>query len=111
YSMSHDKIDCSAMIGHVKPIANVESLSVNRNRLFRQRRSYHCRNEFLCVLIRTVVIGAVGHSDRQTIRVMICVHEMVRAGLARGIRRVRRIRSALVEWWIFFAEASEDFVG
>jgi len=35
---------------------------------------------------------------------------MIRARLARGVRRVRRIRSALVEWRIFFAEAAEDFV-
>src|SRR5213078_2573832 len=37
HSASHHKIDRDTMIGDVKPVANVETLSVNRNRLLGQR--------------------------------------------------------------------------
>lgn len=55
------------------------------------------RNQFLRELVGPVVVGAVGHDSRHSVGVMEGTHEMVGAGLAGTVWRVRIVLGGLIE--------------
>ena len=47
------------MVLYIKPIADVPSLAIDRNRLVQEGLAYDCRNQFFAVLERAVIVGAI----------------------------------------------------
>ena len=92
-----DRFNCFAMIDHMEPIPNVQTLAIDRNGLLPKAFQNHHRDELFGELIRPVVVRAVGHQDRQAIGVAPGADEMVGRGLARRIGRARIEGGGLAE--------------
>ena len=99
------------MVVDVQPVADVLALAVDRDGLATQALQDDDGDELLGELIRTVVIGAVRHHDRQAVGVHPGAGEVIARGLAGAIRRMRVVRGRLVEGRVRRAEGAEDFVG
>src|SRR5580693_2185983 len=89
--------DRFAVISHIKPVANVLPVSVNRQRFSRVRVQDHKRYQFLRELESPIIIRAVRREHRHSEGVMISTHKMVRSRLRRRVRTIRCIRSCLTE--------------
>lgn len=81
-----DQIDSTAVILNVQPVADIQTLAVNGERLVVQRVGYHQRNELLGEVVRTIVVGAPGYSHRQTEGPVVSLYQQVCARLGSGIR-------------------------
>ena len=65
------------MVVDEEPVAHVEAAAVELNRLFLERVEDAQRDELFGEMERTVIVGAVGDDDRQTVGRMPGTHEMV----------------------------------
>src|SRR5665213_1992548 len=86
-----------AMVADVEPVANVLAVTVDGEWLSGERIDDHQRYQLLGELPRAVVVRAVAGERRQAERVVIRAHEMIRRGLRRRIRTVRRVRGGFAE--------------
>lgn len=103
--------ECFAMISHIKPVAHVHPIAVNRNRLAGEDALNDHGNEFLRKLIGTEIVRTACNDGRETVGVVVTAHEHVARGFAGGIGRVRRTGSGLGESGIMGTEGAENFVG
>jgi hypothetical protein len=87
-----------AMILDIEPVAYLQAIAVNRQRLACERIDDHERNQLFRKMVRAVVIGAVGGQCRQAVSVLIGPHQMVGGCLGSGIRAVGFVR-------MFFGES------
>ncbi len=85
------------VVAHVKPVAHVHAVAINRHRLAREDALDDHRNQFFGKLKRPVIVRAIRDDRRQAVGVVICAHQHVARRLARGIRRIRRVRRRLGE--------------
>ncbi|MNT67995.1 hypothetical protein D3C72_2061890 [compost metagenome] len=69
------------MVFHIKPVADVSAVSIDRQRLAIQRVEDDQRDEFFREVERAVIVGAVGNHDRKAIGTLPCGGEMVACGL------------------------------
>ena len=74
---AQDKVETSTVILDIQPVADVGAVAIYRNWSAFETRANNGRNEFLFVLERAVVIGAVGGRGGQSIAVMIRPHQMI----------------------------------
>ena len=65
------------MVLHEEPIANILSLAVDRQPLAGERVEDGQGNELLGVMIRAIIVGAVGYDDRQAVRPLPCLGEVI----------------------------------
>jgi hypothetical protein len=86
-SVLQDQIERFSVILDIKPVANIGTVPVNRQRLPFECVQNHQRNELLRELIRAIVIGAVGDDNWQTVRPMPCNRQMVGCRFGGRIRR------------------------
>ena len=56
------------MVIYVKPITNVPTIAINRNRSVRQGLANDRRNQLLAVLKWAIIVRAIGNNGRQTER-------------------------------------------
>ena len=59
------------MIAHVKPVAHVHAVAINRHRLPREDALDDDRNQFFGKLIWAVIVRAIRDDRRQAVSVMI----------------------------------------
>ena len=75
-----------AVVLHMDPVAHIQPVAIDRQRLAAQRVQDHQRDEFLGKLIRPVVIRAARDDDLLPVSVMMRERDQVRRSLARGVR-------------------------
>ena len=76
---------CLHVIVHIQPIAHIQAIAIERNRLSCRRLEDHHRDQLLWVLPGPVVVAAVGEHHRQPIGVMPGPHQVVAGRLAGGV--------------------------
>ncbi len=73
----------------IEPVADIQTVAIDRHRLTCQPFDDHVRNELLGEMIWPVVIGAVRHHGRQSVSLPPGANQVVRRGFAGRVRRVR----------------------
>ena len=73
------------MVFDVKPIPDVQSLTIDGKALVMRRIIDHQGNEFLRELVRTIVVRATGNGHGKPICPMVGKSQQVRGCLRRGI--------------------------
>src|SRR5579875_2821073 len=99
------------MIFNKKPVADIQAVAIDGERLALKRVEDHERDQLLRKLPRTIVIRAVGGDDGETIGVVPSAHEHVRGSLGGCIWAVRRVGCGFRKSRIVGAESSVDFIG
>ena len=77
FGVSDDQVDCLAVVFNVKPVTDIFSFTVDRERLISEGVRDHQRDQFLRKLVRAIVIRAAAQGDRQAVGPVICHHEQV----------------------------------
>ena len=77
FSLMENQIDGTSMIHYIEPITHILPFSVNRKRLAMTDVVDEERYQFFRELIRTVIIGTIGHDGRHTISIVKRPHKMV----------------------------------
>ena len=72
-----DEVECPRVVLHEEPIANILSLAVDRQPLAGERVEDCQRNELLGVMIRPIIVRAVGYDDRQAVGPLPCLSEVI----------------------------------
>jgi hypothetical protein len=98
------------MVQHIQPIANILPLSIDRDMLLPQTLKQYHRDELLRELVRSVIVGAIGDENWQTVGVVPCSDKVIRRRFACGVWGARIVRSFLGKV-PFDSEGPEDFVG
>ena len=80
-----NQVNGAAVVSHVEPVAHVDSLSVDRERLIMQGVDNHQRNELFWKMIRAIVITAPADRDGQSVSTIIGQSKQIRARLGRGV--------------------------
>jgi hypothetical protein len=76
-SLFKDPDEGITMINYIKPVSNILSISVDRERLFLHKIQNHQGNEFLRKLIRAEIIGTIGDYCRKIKSTKICFDQMI----------------------------------
>ena len=84
-SLADDHVDGFAVVFHIKPVADIQSFTVNRQRLVVQAVDDHQRDEFFGKMVRPVIVGTAGNSRRQAISAVICLNQQICPCLGTGI--------------------------
>ena len=92
-----DEVNRLAVVLDIEPVAHVLALSVDRQRLVRERVRNHKRNELLGEVVGTVVVGAAADCDGEPVGSVIGEDEQIRASLRRAVRARGVNRSFLGE--------------
>src|SRR4051812_15428960 len=79
------------MVLDIQPIADLQAIAVDRQRLPFDRAQDHQWDELLGELSRSVVVRAVAYDHGQSVRSMPGAHQMVRRRLRRRVRTARPI--------------------
>ena len=85
-AVQNGRLDAAAMVFNMDPIAGVQSVAVDRDGLVEKRGGDRRRNEFFRMLIRTVIVRAIGDGDRQAVSVEVSADQMVGGGFRGRIR-------------------------
>ncbi len=105
------RADGRAMVAHVEPVAHLQPVSVDRQRLQREGVADHERDQLLGELPRAIIIGAVGREDRQAVCVVVGPHQVVGGGLAGAVGAVGLVAVGLGEGRRARLERPVDLVG
>ena len=105
------RLDATAVILHVQPVAHVLPVAVDGYRLAFQRIEDHQRYQFLGKLVGTVIVGAVGGQHRQPPGVMPGAHQVIGSRLGRRIGTVGCVGVRFRERRIIRRQAAVDLVG
>lgn len=103
--------DGCAVVAHVEPVAHLQPVAVDRQRLERERVADHQRDQLLGELPRAIIIGAVGREDRQAVCVVVGPHQVVGGGLAGAVGTVGLVTVGLSECRRARLERPIDLVG
>ncbi len=98
------------MVLDMEPVADIGAAAIDRQLLAFDRVENDERDQLLGKLPGAVIVRAVGRHDRQPVSPVPGAHEMVGAGLARGIGAVRPVSGLLAETGIAL-HRSEHLVG
>src|SRR5262245_44069076 len=96
-SAASDQIERSRMVFHIKPIAHVRAVTVDRQRLAFERVEHHKRDQFFGKMKRTVVVGAVRNDYGQAIGAKPGTRQMVSRRLGRRVGRGGVVGRCLAE--------------
>lgn len=66
------------MVEDIEPVPDVGSGAIDGDGLFSKAFTDDCRDEFLGMLLGSIVVGAVAGGDIHAIGVMVCPDDMVR---------------------------------
>src|SRR3954452_21395050 len=108
---AHDAVNRHTVVLDEQPVANLTSITINRQRDTTQRIDDDQRDELFGKLIGPVVVRTVAYRDRKPVGVTVRAHQMVRCRFARSIRRIGRIWRRLGEWRIARAQRTVYLVG
>lgn len=100
----------SGVVHDVEPVADVVALAVDGDRLAVDRAEDDRGDQLLGMLVRAVVVRAVGDEHRQAVRRVPCPDQVVAGGLARGVGAVGGVTGGLGERRVARAEAAEHFI-
>lgn len=92
-----DKIDSTGVILYVQPVANIQAFAINRQWFAMANVVDEERDELLRELVRTIVVGAVGHDGRHAVCVVESAYKVVAACLCGRVGRVGVILGGLKE--------------
>ncbi len=92
-----DKIDSTGVILYVQPVANIQAFAINRQWFAMANVVDEEWDELLWELVRTIVVGAVGHDGRHAVCVVESAYEVVAACLCGRVWRVGVILGGLKE--------------
>ena len=92
-----DAIERARMILDMQPVADVEAIAVDRDRLALDAVQDRQRDQLLGEVIGAVIVRAVRDDGRDTIGGMPCADEMIGGRLAGGVGRVRAVGGRLDE--------------
>src|SRR5262249_36992940 len=73
-----DAPDCGTMIRDIKPVANILSVAIDRQRLPSESAVNDKGDQLFGELIGAIIVRAIGGEDRQAIRAVIGAHQMIR---------------------------------
>lgn len=90
-------VDGSCMVHHIQPVAHILPLAIDRQWLAVADVVDEERDQLLGKLVGTVIVGAVRHDGRHTIRVVESPHKVVAACLAGRVRAVGLVFSVFRE--------------
>ncbi|MNE24049.1 hypothetical protein D3C80_1173260 [compost metagenome] len=85
------------MVFHIKPVADVRAVSIDRQRLAFQRVENDQRNELFREMEWPVIVGAVGNDDRKAVRALPGCGEMIARGFRGGVWRRWVVRGCFFE--------------
>src|SRR3981081_943153 len=85
------------MILDVHPIADVQTIAINRQSFFSQTFDDHMRNELLGKMIGTVVVRAISNNYWQLVSFTPCPNQMIGGSLACRVGRVRGVGAGFGE--------------
>src|SRR5690242_20599911 len=85
------------MVVDIKPIPDIPSAAIYRQRLVSNAVKNHDRDKFFGKLPRTIIIAAMGNSRRKAVGLRERPNEMVRSGLGCRVGGIRAIRRMLIE--------------
>ena len=95
-SARDDRLDRLGIVVDIDPVAARVPVTVDRQRLVRQRLRDEARDHLLRMLARSVVVERADDDDRQSVRDVVRVREPVGAGLRPRVRAPRIERVLLV---------------
>src|SRR6185312_15002551 len=79
------------MVCYVEPVADVLTVTINRQWLALTGIQDHQRNQLFWKLKRAVIVGTISCQRRQSISVVVGAHEMIRSRFGCGVWAVRTI--------------------
>ena len=103
--------DGLAVVADVEPVADVESVAIDRERLAVERIEDDERDQLFRKLKWAVIVGAIGGERRQSVGVLVGAHQVIAAGLGGGVGTVGLVGVGLGEGRVGFAERSVDLIG
>ena len=92
-----NQINGLAVIFHIQPVTDVQTLAVNRQWLVSQSISNHQWNQLLREVIRTIVVRATRNGHRQAVGTVVSQNQQVSGCFGAAIRRAGVDRSFLGE--------------
>ena len=101
----------ACMVFDIEPVANILTVAINRDRCTQHSFANDRGDQFLAILPRPVIIGAICDDSGQAIGSLPGPGEMVAGGLAGRIGRGRFVGGVLVKQVILGAEVAEHFIG
>ena len=103
--------DGCAVVAHVEPVAHLQPVAVDRQRLKSEGVADHEWDQLLGELPWAIIIGAVGRENWQPVCVVVGPYQVVRGGLAGAVGAVGRVAVALGEGRRARLERPVDLVG
>lgn len=88
-ALLEDEVDGPAMVFDIEPVADIEAVPIDRQRLVMQGIDDHEGNQLFRKMIRTIVIRAAADGHRQAISPMISQNQEVSRSLGGTIRTGR----------------------
>ena len=88
-----NQVNGLAVVLHIQPVTDVQTLSINRQRLVSQCISDHQRDQLLREVIRTIVVRATGNRHRQAVGTVVSQNQQVSGSLGTAVRRAGMDRS------------------
>ena len=82
----------AGVVAHVQPVAALQAVAVQRQRLVVDGVGDEQRDELLGVLVRAVRVGAAGDDGVEAVGHDVAADEELAGGLGRGVRAARRER-------------------
>ena len=82
----NDKVDGTAVILNIEPVADIFTLSVNREWFVVQSVGDHQRDQLFREVIRAVVVGAAADGGWQAVGSVVCLYQKVSACLGGAVR-------------------------
>ena len=96
-TFTHNEVDCFAVVFHIKPVAHIATVTVDREMLSFEDILDNQRNQFFREVVRTVVVGATGNRYRHFISVVVSHYHHVCTCLRSTVWAVRTKRSCFSE--------------
>ncbi|SYJ11597.1 Uncharacterised protein [Klebsiella pneumoniae] len=109
-ALGGDFIKCTRVIFHIEPVTNLFAVAIHRQRFTRQRIENGQRDQFFREVIRAIVIGAVGHHDRQTVGTVPGTNQVIATGLGGRVRAAWRIRRFFRKQVISAVQVTINFI-
>ena len=93
--MAKDVVDRGGMIGHVQPVATLETVAVERNRQVTERIGDEQRDQLLGVVIRAIRVGTARDHGIESVGNHVASDEQFAGRLGRRVRGTRCERRVL----------------
>src|SRR5207244_1298588 len=108
---AEDRVNALAVIFHIQPVPDVGTITVDRNWFSCQAGTNNRWDQFLSVLKRTVVVGAIAGAGRQSIRPVVGAYQVIGSRFARRIWGIRSVRRAFAEGRVVRTQGAIHLVG